>query len=164
MFLTQAQDAVGINSFIYILYGGLIMFFIYKFYKQHAAAKSAKGEVFKFRKDVNKIMILLTVLITAFGIYNIFTGQVASGVIMLILIVILGFEYTSPNVFAENGFVIDGKFVEWHEVKKWGFDVERGELLVRFKKEFEEKQGVLRIAKKDIKSVEDLFRKYKLKK
>lgn len=163
MFLTQTQKG-GINSFIYILYGGLIMFFIYKFYKQHVAAKSAKGQIFRFRKDVNKIMILLTFLITGFGIYNIITGQIISGVIMLILILILGVEYTYPNVFAENGFVIDGKFVEWHEVKKWGFDVERGELLVRFKKDFEEKQGLLRIAKKDIKEVENLFRKYKLKK
>ncbi|MFM1583599.1 DUF5673 domain-containing protein, partial [Helcococcus ovis] len=126
--------------------------------------KSAKGQIFRFRKDVNKIMILLTFLITGFGIYNIITGQIISGVIMLILILILGVEYTYPNVFAENGFVIDGKFVEWHEVKKWGFDVERGELLVRFKKDFEEKQGLLRIAKKDIKEVENLFRKYKLKK
>lgn len=163
----ESVNAVSQNpsmqSFVYILYGGLILFFIYRIYKTNLAKKNLEGEVYKYDRPSQMIMWILGVVIAAFGVFNIYSGEVISGVLMIALIIVLFFEYTSKNLFANNGFIIDAKFVTWKELQKWAFDTERGELIVNYKKGFDEKQALMKLKKEDINTVDELIRKHKLK-
>ncbi|WP_282926703.1 DUF5673 domain-containing protein [Helcococcus kunzii] len=154
----------GMNTMIYFLYGGLIVYFIYKLYKTHMAKKELKGKIFEFKRAVPKILWILGGLVLAFGIYNVIYGDIASGALMIALIVFLLLEYTVKNSFAENGLIIDSKFVSWKELQKWAFDAEKGELVTIYKKGFDERQSYMKVEKKDIPAIDEIIRKYKLKK
>lgn len=158
------QANTSMNTMIYFLYGGLIVYFIYKLYKTLTAKKELKGKITEFKKPVPKILWVLGSLVLAFGIYNIVSGDFVSGALMIALIVFLLLENTVKNSFAENGLIIDAKFVSWKEVQKWAFDAERGELVTIYKKGFDERQSYMKVAKEDIPSIDGLIRKYKLKK
>ena len=125
MLLNQSQNS-GFSSVIalYLMYGGLSLFFIWKIFKTYQAQKHLEGKIFKFKKNISKIMIGLGLLILIFSGLSIFQGPYITGILMALLIIVLIVEYTTPNYFAENGFLIDSKFIEWKQVKKWAFQVE----------------------------------------
>lgn len=152
------------TQLIFIMYGGLIIFFLYKIFKTNLAKKSLKGNLHRYGKNVTKALLILGVMIIGFGLYSIYNKEYASGILMISLVVVLFIEYSSKNTFAENGFVIEGNFVEWNQVKKWAFNVEKGELVVSYKKGYEEKTNYMRLNPQEIPEVDGLFKKLKLKK
>lgn len=152
------------NTLIYALYGGLTIYFIYKFLKGVQERKKLKGETFKFSKRISKIMFILGALIITFGGFNIYQGEVLAGILMIALVLALFLEYSSTNDFAENGFIAESKFVEWNNLRKWAFDAERGELVVKYKEGFEEKSSYLRVKPEDIAEIDKIIKRYKLKK
>ena len=165
MFLTQTQNqGLFSDKFIFVLYAGLIIYFAYKIFKSRSAAKSAQGQVEKFKKNMSKMMIFLMFLIAGVAIFSIFSKQVLSGSIMLLLLVAMALELSNPNVIAENGLVLDSKWVDWKDVKKWSFDEQSGELIVRYKKDFNEKTGYLKFKKEDIENAKKAFKRFKLNK
>ena len=146
------------------MYGGLSLFFIWKIFKTYQAQKKLEGKIFRFKKNISKVMMGLGFLILVFSVLSIFQGQYVTGLLMALLIIVLTVEYTTPNHFAENGFVIDSKFIEWNQVKKWAFQVEKGELVVDYKEGFQEKTSYMKLKPQDVSEVDGLFRTYKLKK
>lgn len=161
----QANQANNnMNTIIYFLYGGLIVYFIYKLYKASMAKKELKGEITEFKRAIPKILWILGGLVLVFGAYNIMYGDILSGALMIALIGFLLLEYTIKNSFAENGLIIDAKFVSWKELQKWAFDTERGELVTTYKQGFNERQSYMKVAKEDIQAIDELIRKHKLKK
>lgn len=163
MFLTQTIS-FGNNTVLYAMYGGLSLFFLWKVFKTKMAQKNLEGQIFKFSKNISKLMIGLGLLIIVFSILSFFQGQYLTGALMGILIFVLALEYSDPNMFAENGFIIDSKFLEWNNVRKWKCEKEKGELTVQFKEGFDEKTSYMRLKPEDVDKVDQLFRKYKLKK
>lgn len=165
MLLTQTQNqGLFSDKFIFVLYAGLIAYFAYKIFKSKTASKSAQGEIEKFKKNISHIMILLMFLIAGVAVYSIYVGQIMSGGIMLLLLVAMTLELTNPNIIAENGLVLDSKWVEWKDVKKWSFDEQSGELIVRYKQDFNEKTGYLKFKKDDVEEAKSVFKKFKLNK
>ncbi len=90
--------------------------------------------------------------------------MILSGVLMLVLSIALTIESMTKNVIASNGFVADSKWIEWDQLKKWQIDKERGEVSVLYKSGIDEKTGFFRIKKEEASLIQDLFKKYKLKK
>lgn len=165
MFLTQNQNSSQTqNMIIYIMYGGLALYFIYKYFKSFNERKKTKGEIHSFSKQTSKLILFLGGLIISFGLFNIFNGDLLSGILMLVLVIALFLDYSSKNIFAENGFIVDSKFVEWGSLKKWAFDSTRGELVVRYKEGFEEKSSYMKVRQEDITQINNIIRKYKLNK
>ena len=170
MFMYAAKEAVKqnqnqtINNIIYIMYGALIAFFLYKIYKTHTANQKLEGEIHTFKKEFTRMMMGLMFSIGMFAIYNIYLGQTIPGILMLTLIIVIFIDNIMPNHIGENGLVADGKFITWKELQKWAFNFEKGEMAVRYKKGFEEREAFLKLTKHSIKDVNDLIRKYKLNK
>lgn len=164
MLLNQNSQGFMGDTFILLLYGALILYFIYKIYKRRKAAKNAEGQVYKFKKHTPILITVLSAMLVGFGIFSIINNMVASGVVMIALVLAMTVDQFNPHIFAENGFVENGNWVDWKEVKKWDFDEQSGELVVQYKKGFENKTGYLRLNKDQIEDVQALFRKYKLNK
>lgn len=164
MFLTNTQNQTFNNTILFVLYGGLILFFIYKNIKTFQAQKLAEGKQYKFKKNFSKLMIVLMVLLFVFSIWSIFQAQYMNGIVMIALLTVILIENLTPNIFAENGFVADAKFIHWKEVKKWVFDKERGEIVISYKQGYENKNAFMRVKPEQLEEITNIFRKYKLNK
>lgn len=158
------QNSQGMSSFIYILYVGLIIYFIYRLYKTKKAEKELSGEVHRFKRAKSRFMSIVMIGIAAFSLFSIYNNEYIMGILMLVLVITLQIELTLDTQFAENGFIADSKFIEWKELKKWAFDSERSELVLSYKKGFEEKQAFIKVRKQDINEIDKIIRKYKLNK
>ncbi len=160
----NTNNSVGGLSFFVILYLALAGYFLYRAFSTIKANRNAKGEIYKVTKQNSMMMNVLLVLIAGLGIYNIIEGLLLNGALMLLLSLSLGFESITKNVIASNGFVADAKWIEWDQLKKWQIDKEKGEVTVLYKKGIDEKTGFFRIKKEEANLIQDLFKKYKLKK
>lgn len=159
----QTDNAIN-NYFILFLYGAITLFFAFKIFKSKQAEKQAQGEIIRVKKSSNKILLLLIVFLVAFSIYSVFIKMYANAFVMLALLVAVICEQMTQHVFAENGFVADAKWINWDELKKWEFNRDNSEVVINYKKDFEEKTSFLKIDRKELEEVERIFRKYKLKK
>lgn len=164
--MLAAQQSQGFFSdwVIMVMYGALIIFFMYKAIKSRMVSKNAKGEIHKFKRLISKPMIILGILILIFGVYSIFTGQIPIGIGMIGLVVAMVLELTTPHVLATNGLVLDSKWVEWKDVKKWSIDAERGEMVVAYKQDFDTKNGYIKYNPKDSTGLDASIKKFKLNK
>lgn len=154
----------GADSFIMILYLGLTLYFLYRAFSTFKAVKKAEGDIFKISKQSTKMISFLLPIIAILGIYNMYRGDIRNGFLMLILAIAIFLENMVKSVIASNGFVADAKFIEWNQLKKWSIDPVKGELVVLYKKNFDEKTGYLRFKAEQANLIQDLFKKYKLNK
>lgn len=160
----NSNSIFGGEGLLVVLYLALTGYFLYRSFATIKANKNATGEVYKVTKQNNKMMSILVFLIAGLGIYNLIQGMILSGVLMLVLSIALTIESMTKNVIASNGFVADSKWIEWDQLKKWQIDKERGEVSVLYKSGIDEKTGFFRIKKEEASLIQDLFKKYKLKK
>lgn len=160
------QSTADQQSFtvVYFLYGGLLLYFLYKIYKNQKALKLAEGEKHYFGRTVSNWLYYVGVLVVIFGAVNIYQGMYLIGGFMIALILVLIVETKAKTVVAENGISAGDKFVLWNDIKKWGFDRERSELIISYKEGFEHKNAYLKIKLSDVDEINELFRKFKLKK
>lgn len=160
----NTNNPLGGQGFLVVLYLALTGYFLYRAFATMRANKNATGEIYKVTKQNNRMMNILLFLIAGLGIYNLIEGLYLSGALMLLLSVALTFESMTKNVIASNGFVADAKWIEWDQLKKWQIDKEKGEVSVLYKSGIEEKTGFFRIKREEADLIQDLFKKYKLKK
>lgn len=150
-------------SVIYIMYGGLILFFLYRQYKAYRARQTITGhEKHYFKKSISRFVIILGALVAVFGIYNIVASQYLAGALMVSLVVVMGLEYLDRIILTEEGIYGNGEFIEWKEIRKWAFSEDTHELILQYKREFKEEVAYIRVEEDQIEKINLLIRRYKL--
>jgi len=153
------------NSLIYIMYGGLILYFIYRQIKAWNVKKKITGENrHEFKRSVTKLMIGLSALIVVFGIFQIINKEYISGILMISLVLILAVDMLDKVIITEDGIYGQGKYITWDKVKKFGFDVNTSEFVAVYKDEMADKNFFIKVENSQIDEMNALIRRYKLKK
>ncbi len=159
----------GFDKIILILYGAITVFFIYRLFKQAKDKKLLGENALSFKKPISSMeMILFSILLVVGGV-NFFNGyklndknSMMTAVVMVVLAFVFMIFSLSKLYIAEEGMVLNSGFVSFKELKKWGFDTNRGELVMAIKKDKNTTRETVKVRKEDIEEINDLIRKYKL--
>lgn len=159
----------GFDKVILILYGAITVFFIYKLFKQAKDRKVLSENAISFKKPISSMeMILFSILLVVGGV-NFFNGyklndknSMMTAVVMVVLAIVFLIFTLSKLYIAENGMLLNSGFVTFKELKKWGFDTNRGELVMAIKKDQNTTRETVKVRKEDIEEINELIRKYKL--
>ena len=159
----------GFDRIILVLYGAITIFFIYRLFKQTKDKKMLGENTKTFKKPISSMeMILFSILVVVGGI-NLVNGYRASdkysmmtAVVMIILAIVFMIFSMTKLYIAENGMLLNTGFVSFKELKKWGFDTDRGELVMDIKKDGNTNRESVKVKKEDIDEINNLIRKYKL--
>ena len=157
------------DRIILVLYGAITIFFIYRLFKQIKDKKMLGEDAKAFKKPISSMeMILFSILIVVGGI-NFVNGyrvndiySMITAVVMLVLAVVFMVFTMAKLYIAENGMLTNTGFVSFKDLKKWGFDTNRGELVMAIKKDGNTNRESVKVKKEDIDEINDLIRKYKL--
>ncbi|MDO5026210.1 MAG: DUF5673 domain-containing protein [Tissierellia bacterium] len=162
-YLIANQSGPDNMTLIYVLYGAMIIYFMYKQITGYREKKKLKGQVLStFRKEVSKVTYILAALIVAFGIFNIVNKQYISGILMITLVVILIIDTRDSVIVTEMGIYAQGKFLLWTQIKKWAFDLDSSDLVLTYKDDMQEKNQYVKIDKNKIEELNMIIRKLKL--
>lgn len=159
----------GFDRVILVLYGAITVFFIYKLFKQTKDRKLLSENALSFKKPISSMeMILFSILLVVGGV-NFFNGyklndrnSMMTAVVMVVLAIVFLIFTLSKLYIAENGMLLSSGFVTFKELKKWGFDTNRGELVMAIKKDQNTTRETVKVRKEDIEEINELIRKYKL--
>lgn len=154
---------------ILVLYGALIIWLIYRLIKANKSKKNLTGEVSGFTRKISIMEYVLLVLLLSSGAINVYgyihdknQNALLTGGVMLIMALVFFANTRSKLYVAENGIVITDQFFTYKEIKKWGFDQKRGELVVLTKKDQQENRQSVQVKVEEIENINNLIRKYKL--
>lgn len=159
----------GFDRIILVLYGAITIFFIYRLFKQMKDKKMLGENTQEFKKPISSMeMILFSILVVVGGV-NMVNGyrindkysMMTAAVMIVLAIVFMVFSMTKLYI-AENGMLTNTGFVSFKELKKWGFDTNRGELVMAIKKDGNTTRESVKVKKEDIDEINELIRKYKL--
>lgn len=159
----------GFDRIILVLYGAITIFFIYRLFKQMKDKKMLGENTQEFKKPISSMeMILFSILVVVGGV-NMVNGyrindkysMMTAAVMIILAIVFMVFSMTKLYI-AENGMLTNTGFVNFKELKKWGFDTNRGELVMAIKKDGNTTRESVKVKKEDIDEINELIRKYKL--
>ena len=159
----------GFDRIILVLYGAITIFFIYRLFKQMKDKKMLGEDTKAFKKPISSMeMILFSILVVVGGV-NMVNGyrindkysMMTAGVMIVLAIVFMIFSMAKLYI-AENGMLTNTGFVSFKELKKWGFDTNRGELVMAVKKDGNTSRESVKVRKEDIDEINELIRKYKL--
>lgn len=159
----------GFDKIILILYGAITIFFIYRLFKQAKDKKLLGENAQGFKKPISSMeMILFSILLVVGGV-NFFNGyklndrnSMMTAVVMVVLAFVFMIFSLSKLYIAEEGMVLNSGFITFKDLKKWGFDTNRGELVMAIKKDKNTTRETVKVRKEDIEEINDLIRKYKL--
>ena len=159
----------GFDKIILILYGAITVFFIYRLFKQAKDKKLLGENALSFKKPSSSMeMILFSILLVVGGV-NFFNGyklndknSMMTAVVMVVLAFVFMIFSLSKLYIAEEGMLLNSGFVSFKELKKWGFDTNRGELVMAIKKDKNTTRETVKVRKEDIEEINELIRKYKL--
>ena len=159
----------GLDKFILILYVGLIGWLLYRLYKNKKAKKELEGEIFSFTKRTSRMEYILFSLVLATGIINLIAGvrnKDTNGLITASVMIITGLAFMantrSKLYISESGLIINDGYFSFKELKRWGFDKEKGDLVILVKKNHQESRQACQVQIKDIEDINNIIRKYKL--
>lgn len=161
----KLANQVNNNSmtFIYVLYGGMILYFIYRQIAGYRERQKIQGQVLStFRKEISKVTYILGALIIGFGIFSIVNKQYISGALMIILVIVLLIDTRDSIIVTEAGIYAQGKFLLWSQIKKWAFDLDSSELVLTYKEDIQEKNQYVKVDKNKIEELNMIIRKLKL--
>lgn len=159
----------GFDRIILVLYGAITIFFIYRLFKQMKDKKMLGEDTKAFKKPILSMeMILFSILVVVGGV-NMVNGyrindkysMMTAGVMIVLAVVFMIFSMAKLYI-AENGMLTNTGFVSFKELKKWGFDTNRGELVMAVKKDGNTSRESVKVRKEDIDEINELIRKYKL--
>src|SRR5574344_145043 len=130
------------DRIILVLYGAITIFFIYRLFKQIKDKKMLGEDAKAFKKPISSMeMILFSILIVVGGI-NFVNGyrvndiySMITAVVMLVLAVVFMVFIMAKLYIVENGMLTNTGFISFKDLKKWGFDTHRGELVMAIKKD-----------------------------
>lgn len=159
----------GFDRVILVLYGAITIFFIYRLFKQAKDRKLLGENAQGFKKPISSMeMILFSILLIVGGV-NLVNGyrvgdkySMMTAIVMVILAIVFMIFSMSKFYVAENGMLVSSGFVSFKELKKWGFDTNRGELVMAIKKDGNTNRESVKVKKEDIEEINELIRKYKL--
>ena len=159
----------GFDRVILVLYGAITIFFIYRLFKQAKDRKLLGEKAQGFKKPISSMeMILFSILLIVGGV-NLVNGyrigdkySMMTAIVMLILAIVFMIFSLAKFYVAENGMLVSSGFVSFKELKKWGFDTNRGELVMAIKKDGNTNRESVKVKKEDIEEINELIRKYKL--
>ncbi len=152
------------GTFIYILYGGLILMLLVKYIKSLSLKSKIKLDKKEYVKPRNKWTYYLSAIIIGFGFMNILGKQTLVGILMVTLAVLFIITTNEKMFITEDGIFDQGTYIKWDELKKWGFDLKNSELVLKSKIGYEEKVNYVKVKEDDVDEINELIRKYKLNK
>lgn len=160
-----ARGALLTNNMISILYGGLLLYFLYQIYKGYRSKAKLVGEKTTFTSTKKPLHYVLVAMMALLGVVNIWTRQFVSGILMLLLSAAFLYQSRDKIIVADNGIYGDSKFYGWDDFRKWGFDKNNGDLVMVIKERGKaESNAVIRVGQENMVRVNDLIREKKLKK
>ncbi|WP_311482066.1 DUF986 family protein [uncultured Anaerococcus sp.] len=159
----------GFDKIILVLYGAITIFFIYRIIKQAMDRKTLGAEVKAFKRPISSMEVVLFSILVVVGGINLVNGyklndkySMMTAIVMMVLAVVFIIFTLSKLYIAENGMLLNSGFVSFKDLKKWGFDTNRGELVMAVKKDRNNTRESVRVRKEDIEEINELIRKYKL--
>ena len=157
------------DSIIIILYGAIVVFFLYRLIKQKLEKKHLEGNIEAFPRPSSSFEIILFSILVVTGAVNLYYGyqqnnitNIITALVMIALGVVFFLSTRSKLYVAENGILTNASFSNFKQLRKWGFDKERGDFVMILKKDHAETKETTRVKKEDIEKINDLIRKYKL--
>lgn len=157
------------DKFIIIIYLGLIAWLIYKLYKSKKSKKELEGDVRGFGKRSSTMEYILFALLIFTGVFNLYTGfktknqtALITATVMIVMGIVFFLNTKSKLYVAKNGLLLNDSFYTYKELKKWGFDKEKGDLVIITKKDHQEGREQAQVKVEDIEEINTLIRKYKL--
>lgn len=163
------MNNLKLDTFILILYGAMIVFLGYRLYKSHKDKKNLQGEVEAFKKRITKMEYILFIMLLVTGAFNIINGfkesrdyDLMTGSVMVIMAIVFFFATNQKLYIAKNGLLMGGKFFTYKEIRKFGFDQERGDFVILTKVKGQENRQAAQVNQADINAINELMRKYKL--
>lgn len=163
----STDQPMGILSdqMIIVIYAGLLIFMLWQIFKGIKAKKGLEDPQYKFRPVRQVLTFVLFLLIVLMGIFNIYMGMWPAGIIMLLLGATLWYTGQDPVVIAKNGIYGDAKFYPWGEIRKWGWDKSKGDLVLVTKEHGKaETNTIIRIGLDNMLEVNERIRELKLNK
>ncbi|MDD7305833.1 MAG: DUF986 family protein [Peptoniphilaceae bacterium] len=159
----------NLDKFIIILYVVMIGFLAYRIYKSTKEKKNLEGEITTFAKRVSTMEYILFAMLIATGGFNLYNGlkeniqynQITGGV-MIVMAIVFFFVTKEKLYIGENGLMMTGKFYSYKEIKKFGFDPDRGDFVILVKSKGQESRHAAQVNKNNIETINTLMRKYKL--
>ena len=157
------------DKFIILIYLGLIGWLGFKLFKSKKSKKNLEGKIKSFGKRSTSMEYILFGLLIVTGSINLFQGIRTKNQTTLMtasVMIVMGFVFflnTKTKIhIAENGILLNDSFFTYKELRRWGFDKERGSLVVIVKKDHQESQESVQVKFEDIEEINSLIRKYKL--
>lgn len=158
-----------LDRFIIILYVVMIGFLGYRLYKSQKEKKKLEGTVTTFSKRVSTMEYILFGMLIATGGFNLYNGLTndvdynkITGAVMIVMGLVFFFVTNEKLYIGENGLVMTGNFYTYKEVRKFGFDPDRGDFVILAKSKGQEARHAAQVKKEDIDMINTLMRKYKL--
>ena len=159
----------NLDSMIILMYGAIVIFFLYRIYKQVKDKKKLEGEISTFKRPSSSFeMILFSVLVVT-GAVNLYAGyqqgnkkSMLTALVMIALAIVFMISTRAKLSLAENGILANSNFRTYKEIKKWGFDTDNGDLVMVVKDSKGESRESTKVRKEDIEEINRLIRKYKL--
>lgn len=163
------MNNMNFDKFIIILYVVMIGFLAYRIIKSKKERKKLEGEITSFAKRNSTMEFVLFGMLIAVGGFNLYNGikqdvqyNKITGFVMILMAVVFFFTTNEKLHIGENGLIIMGKFFSYKEVRKFGFDPDRGDFVILVKTKGQETRHAAQVRKTDIDTINTLMRKYKL--
>jgi hypothetical protein len=157
------------DNMILILYVGLMVWLIYKLYKTFKAKKNLRADAEMYARKVTTMEYILFFLLESSGFINLYNGLMnkvsrvtVMGTVMIVMGLIFLATIKTKIYIDQDGILINGSYFTFKEVRKWGFDSKRGDLVLLVKKNTGEYREATQVNKEDIEAINKAIRKYKL--
>lgn len=96
---------------------------------------------------------------------NALTGAYVSAIVMFVLSIIMYITFRDYVIVGENGIYGEGIFTPWENVKRWGWDRTRGDLVLLTKERGKgQNTFTIRAGKTHMEEINQTIRRYKLNK
>lgn len=158
-----------LDKFIIVLYVVMIGFLGYRLLKSRKEKKKLEGKITAFAKRISTMEYILFGMLIATGGFNLYNGlkeniqyNKITGSVMILMALVFFFVTNEKLYIAENGLLMTGSFFTYKEVRKFGFDPERGDFVILVKSMGQESRHAAQVKKEDIEQINTLMRKYKL--
>lgn len=163
------MNNLTLDKFIIILYVVMIGFLGYRLIKSTKEKKKLKGKITAFKKRITTIEYILFAMLIVTGVVNLYNGvktdvtyNKITGGVMIVMALVFFFATNEKLYIAENGLLMAGKFYTYKEIRKFGFDPDRGDFVILVKSKGQENRSAIQVNKIDIDAINKLMRKYKL--
>lgn len=159
----------SLDSIVVIMYGAIVVFFLYRIYKLIGYKKTLTGDIKKFDKPLSSFEIILFSVLIVTGAVNLYAGyqqannkNMLTSVIMILLAFVFMISTKAKLMIGENAIIANSNLRSYKEIRKWGFDTKNSELIILVKEKKGEIRETTKVKKEDIEEINSLIRKYKL--